>query len=766
VSRRRKRVVVLGGGAGALSAAYALSGPGWQKRYESITVYQRGWRLGGKGASGRGVRDRIEEHGLHIWFGFYRNAFAMLDGCYRERGQARERAGQPAAAFPTVAEAFEPASTFVLTGRREGAWEPWIATFPEGGDPPWAPAGDPPSVWELVKRALGLALAAVRSARSAGERDTALGGVRLIPVDGDDAAYRPAEVRLVPQPLGAARPGAVFGAARTGRPPSPAGAGPLPGAPHGGRRPAASPRRLQAAESLVGDALTMARALDDDPSRHSGDEHGLLAEVLAAAVAAVTDHLRPLAGLDEQFGRQWEVADLLLACVRGVLADGVLQHGTDVVDDRDFAEWLVAHGADPESARGVLVTAVVYDLAFAYRDGDPRTPSCSAGVALRGLARLFFDYTGAIAWKMRAGMGDVVFAPLYSALRERGVRFEFFSRVDALWLSADGTRVAEIEIGRQLGLADGVGGYEPLIDVGGLPSWPAEPRWEQLRNPHGASAASLESFWAQVPDAGREVLSDGDDFDEVVLGVGLGALPALCADLVERVPRWKDMVDNLATVHTQAFQLWLSRTPDELLDACPGAVTGGFTEPFDTYADMRQLIERESWDGAVRGIAYFCNVLETPPGHTDPQDRMLPARAHERVRLNAIRFLEQDAGVLWPGAALRYPPDFCWDLLVDHRDGGGQDEAGVRRFDSQFWRANVDPSDRYVLSLPGTARFRLPPGDSGVANLFLAGDWTECGLDAGCVEAAVTSGLLAGNAMCGNPALGEIVGHDHLRGPR
>jgi len=749
VSRRRKRVVVLGGGAGAMAAAYALSGPGWQKRYESITVYQRGWRLGGKGASGRGVRDRIEEHGLHIWFGFYRNAFAMLDACYRERGDARERTGQSEAAFPTVADAFEPASTFVLTERREGAWHPWIATFPEGGDPPWAPAGDPPAGWDLVVRALRLSLAAVRSAGAAGDREAAVAGVRLIPVDGDDAAYRPPQVRLVPQPVAA-------GMTRS-RPRAPRGTSP---------RPAFRRGQLQAAASLVGDALTMARALDDDPARHSGDEHGLLAEVLAAAVGAITEHMRPLAGMDDQFRRQWEVADVLLACVRGVLADGVLQHGTDAVDEHDFAQWLVAHGADPESARGVLVTAVVYDLAFAYRDGDPRAPSCSAGVALRGLARLFFDYTGAIAWKMRAGMGDVVFAPLFETLRERGVRFEFFSRVDALRLSEDGTHVAEIEIGRQLDLAEGVLGYEPLVDVGGLPCWPAEPRWEQLRNTNGASAASLESFWSQVPDVGRDVLRAGVDFDEIVLGVGLGALPALCADLVARLPQWKDMVDNLATVHTQAFQLWLSRTTDELLDASPGAVTGGFTEPFDTYSDMRQLIERESWDGRVLGIAYFCNVLETPPGHPDPRDRMLADRANEQVRLNAVRFLEQDAGVLWPGTALRYPPDFRWDLLTDHRDGSGQDEVGVRRFDSQYWRANVDPSDRYVLSLPGTARFRLAPGGSGVANLFLAGDWTDCGLDAGCVEAAVTSGLLAGNAMCGSPALGEIVGHDHLRGPR
>ena len=46
-------------------------------RYD-VTVYQPGWRLGGKGASGRGPADRVEEHGLHVWMGFYENAFALM----------------------------------------------------------------------------------------------------------------------------------------------------------------------------------------------------------------------------------------------------------------------------------------------------------------------------------------------------------------------------------------------------------------------------------------------------------------------------------------------------------------------------------------------------------------------------------------------------------------------------------------------------------------------------------------------------------------
>ncbi len=65
---------MLGGGCAAMAAAFELSRPEHAGRFE-VTVYQMGWRLGGKGASGRGRHDRIEEHGLHLWMGFYENAF-------------------------------------------------------------------------------------------------------------------------------------------------------------------------------------------------------------------------------------------------------------------------------------------------------------------------------------------------------------------------------------------------------------------------------------------------------------------------------------------------------------------------------------------------------------------------------------------------------------------------------------------------------------------------------------------------------------------
>ena len=53
-----KKVAILGGGIGAMTAAWWLcqkSDPA-TTQYD-ITVYQLGWRLGGKGASGRNMNE-------------------------------------------------------------------------------------------------------------------------------------------------------------------------------------------------------------------------------------------------------------------------------------------------------------------------------------------------------------------------------------------------------------------------------------------------------------------------------------------------------------------------------------------------------------------------------------------------------------------------------------------------------------------------------------------------------------------------------------
>jgi uncharacterized protein with NAD-binding domain and iron-sulfur cluster len=122
----RERIAIIGGGMSALTAAYFLTDPSLGGRYQ-VSVYTMGWRLGGKGASGRNaaLHDRIEEHGLHIWFGTYHNAIALMRRCYAELGRP---AGAPLATFD---EAFKGQRRVVLTEMVGGAEHDWPIDFPD-----------------------------------------------------------------------------------------------------------------------------------------------------------------------------------------------------------------------------------------------------------------------------------------------------------------------------------------------------------------------------------------------------------------------------------------------------------------------------------------------------------------------------------------------------------------------------------------------------------------------------------------------------------
>ncbi|MCZ7683438.1 MAG: hypothetical protein M5U28_33490 [Sandaracinaceae bacterium] len=76
-------------------------------------------------------------------------------------------------------------------------------------------------------------------------------------------------------------------------------------------------------------------------------------------------------------------------------------------------------------------------------------------------------------------------------------------------------------------------------------------------------------------------------------------------------------------------------------------------------------------------------------------------------------------------------------------------------------RVNIDPNERYVLSVPGSTASRVGCADTGVENLLVAGDWTWTPvLNAGCVEATVSSGMEASRVLTGQP---EIAGGEPRR---
>src|SRR6201998_4932041 len=106
----------------ALSAAWRLSEPGSRDHFDSVTVYQRGWRLGGKAASSRGPNGRIEEHGLHIWLGSYENAFGLLRECYAELDRATT---DPIAPIRTWDQAMVPSDSLGMADRWGNDWLVW-----------------------------------------------------------------------------------------------------------------------------------------------------------------------------------------------------------------------------------------------------------------------------------------------------------------------------------------------------------------------------------------------------------------------------------------------------------------------------------------------------------------------------------------------------------------------------------------------------------------------------------------------------------------
>lgn len=709
------KVAVIGGGCASIAAAFELTRPEHQGRY-AVTVYQMGWRLGGKGASGRGPADRIEEHGLHLWMGFYENAFRLMRECYAELGRDPQRCP-----IATWSDAFEPAPLVGVADRTpDGRWEIWKGILPANEGMPGDPHGTVRS-WTITDY-LGQSVAMLRT----------LFETIQLNLPSAAAAQGPSLFRIQPN-----APQSMIVEGMT--------------------------RLLQIGELATLTGLVQAMSLLELAVGSLGQyPENLVVRLLDAVASNARSILEERLQQDLLVRRVWQIVDLTLATLRGVLRFNLMTdpRGFDAIDHYDSREWLRMNGA-AESSLGSGYIRALYDFGFSYENGDPARPRISAGQALRSMLRAFFTYRGSFFWRMRAGMGDVVFAPFYEVLRRRGVTFEFFHRLENVRLGGtapgEAPHVAGLDFTVQARVA--AGEYRPLVDVHGLPCWPSAPDYAQLVD--GARIEregwDLESQWEERV-ADTRSLRVGDDFDLVVLGLGIGAVPHVCREIVARDPRWRAMVERIPTVATQALQIWLESDMEDLGWTDQEIVISGFVEPFDTWADMRHLIERESWSGRVRALAYFCNALPDVPPVAGETPATYAARQARQVRGNAVRFLDEELRHVWPGA-MDASGRFPWHLLVDAVPAPGV--SGSDRIDGQFTKANVQPSDRYALSLPGSSAYRISPLDETYDNLTIAGDWTDCSFNAGCVEAAVMSGRLAAHALSLSPPLEEIVGFDH-----
>ncbi|MBI3213956.1 MAG: FAD-dependent oxidoreductase [Mycobacterium sp.] len=671
-----------------LAAAWRLSEPGWRERFESITVYQRGWRLGGKGASSRGVHGRIEEHGLHIWLGSYENAFSLLRACYAELDRTTS---DPAAPIRNWDQALIPADDLGLADRFGTEWLQWLGTFGRNDSSPGDPAstsGREMTTVDFVERALQLLL------------------------DFADSIQDPALSELV---------------LSTSPEPGPAGAGT-------GKSAKLLRRSVTAA---------MFGMVDSFASSPSGDP---LAEALEAAREVLEVETRP------DHRRTWLLVSMVTAVVRGIITDKLVTDpsGFRAINDEDFGDWILRHGAHPDVRDYPLIRGV-YDLVFGYADGDPDRPACAAGLMIFLIGMVLFEYKGAIFWKMTAGMGEIVIAPIYQVLRRRGVKFEFFHRLDALHIDRHDRSIEAISLGRQALLAPGIGEYDPLVRIGGLPVFPDEPIAEQLVAPAGLS--ELESHFGDHDDVEKRVLFRGKDFDRVILAVSLGMIDSVASEIIGARQQWRDMTSHVRTVATQAFQLWLRPTEPELGWARPGVTVSAYLRPFETWASMPQTLWAETWPAEHRPgtVAYFCGSLDAAWPVTE-NDAQYVERNRRQVYEAAAAYIEHNLLFYFPNAY--GDSGFDWSLLV-----GNDGRKGAAAMETQHVSVNIDPSDRYVQSVPGSDKYRLRVDESGYENLVLAGDWTDCGMNAGCIEAAVMSGLQAANVLMGRGRFYRLRGY-------
>lgn len=658
MSTQKQQIAVLGGGLGSLSAAFYLTEQeGWADKYE-ITVYQQGWRLGGKCASGHDMRPgyghRIYEHGLHIFGGFYYYAFDLLRRAYKALARPEGHPNQD------VWDAFTPEDGVALVDDSSFARDHpiWYVDFPPNIQVP----GD-----NLTLPSVGDSLQA-----------------------------------LIQQLL--------HWSPKTG-----SGTTAGPGTPSGPSQPDDPP----------GTASPLREALDALKTCFEQIEQKVdqieIEWFFYRAIHMIEQHTQDVKKQDISPDDQLTFVRFLLSAylvqtiLMGVIADKVWETGYDALDIYELSEWLKKNAitvanmfpewgpAEPRAQLLIDWTPIksAYDYVFGYGDGgDESKRTFAAGTALRSFLLMSVGYKGHFFWKMKGAMGDVVIAPLYLALKQRGVKFRFFSRITALNPDPTEDRIASVDYVEQAQLTDPSHEYTPLIDVPlpgwpketPLEGWPATPLWHQLADGDRlkAEGRDFEADHKDAPgdgDIARELVA-GRDFDKIVLGISVGGLKQVCASFPARLPtsKWQAMFEALTLTRTCAMQLWFRRTVDDLGCKEPDRTLAGAKQPYSAWADMSHLLSRETWKGEERplGITYFCGQIPGPENGK---------AADEKARRTARQWLGINTALYWPRAMPKGANGLDTTLLFDP-----EPEAGGSVFDRQYVRANTNPSDLYVQS--------------------------------------------------------------------
>lgn len=688
---------ILGGGPSGLSAAFHLTSPKfnpeWADRYD-VVVHQLGWRLGGKGATGRNadMGNRIEEHGIHLFGNMYGNSMHMMQAAHEELGEG------------DITTEFEPSNAQLVSAFHNGGWVGLGGTLPHNSGKPW-------------------------------ERDSAIASIAHLFESLKSAALGILSGQVL------ARPGM------------------------GPQEPVDDTIRLEAMADFTFTGLLDGISAGIAAVLHHDDHHSAIEVLLKHLMESIED-------LEEQLEHENDAVadlaywiaiqlDLLVACIRGTIDDEVFINGIDSIDDYGYRDWLKKHGCSERTLASALPQAIP-NTCMSYPMGDTTgLPTMAASAYLTFILRQLMA-PGDAAYFFRVSTGETIILPLYKTLQQRGVRFEFFRKITNLVPSDDHTTIKAIEYEQQTTTINGP--YNPIrVLDDDQEVWPDRPDYTQLTDGDvwERDGINPESWWA--PWTGTAQTLELGPEDKVVVALPPAAQAIVCKQAAELKPGWKTMLAEVRSTPTGALQLWTTKTTEELgwpaLEGTNRWIGPTFLPPLFAVGEFTASIPYETWPdhNKPKGLLYFCGALQLPDPIPGFDDHGFPARIKEQVFGQAAQLMMSLGGLLPNGSqGGPYPQAIDANVLYC---GGDDSATGINRMRQQYYRANIDPNERYTLSEPGKLKHRLKSWQSGYQNVALSSDAIYTGFNIGSFEGSVMSGMLASATLTSSPTIDQIIGY-------
>lgn len=546
----KTRIAILGGGPAALATAFELTGSEDLRARFDITLYQIGWRLGGKCASSRNraARGRNEEHGLHVLGGFYHNVFSQLRPLYAEWAQV-----SPDTAIP-FDQAFFGHNQFTLMQRQGGGWQAISVALPPNDKVPGVDA-EPVTPGEMVERLLEWVGDALKRLAMGEPADS---WVRA--VEGWDVPLAPDLVDLVSR-----------GQDLLGR--------------LGARTEDALGAFAEEITGHLGDVRTALRSIGEGAPPAGPDWIGIVDLIATIAHGFVADEL-DVRGFDVindldavAWLRKHGASDRAVTCP--LFQAGY--HYSFAFEDGDSTRPDIAAGV---GMRGLLRMVFAYHgSVFMHMNGGMGevvvTPYYEV-LRARGVKFRFFHRVEALVPDAAGALSEVrmrVQAKPAGGPEAYQPLFDF--------TPGDGGRTRRC--------------------------WPEAPLFEQLLDGDRVKGGPNLEKWIDSAGVGDEVsIRAGVDFDLCVCAMSIGALRETTKALAEANNAWREMLDSAGVTPTIAAQIWRREPAAGFHGVAQDGLMTGYEPPHDTWGDMSFLAPLEHPDSSGQSpasLSYLCGPI-------------------------------------------------------------------------------------------------------------------------------------------------------------